>query len=173
MWRRDLPRFALMAVLLVAWIVWVQRASTPVSDTGDETYDAAYALLGEALHTAGGAAKRELLERSLEALTEVLEAHPDDVSTYVNRGNVYAELGMYPEAVADYSVAIRLAPEAVDALKNRGLAFERWGRYEDALRDYESFLARIGAMGTERRREEFAEFSGRVERLRAILHPAP
>ena len=159
------------AVLLVAWGAIQSRGVIPVfgnSAAADE-YDEAYALLSKALHTADEGRRDELLEQSLGALSEVLETHPEDVSTYINRGNVYAELGRYPEAIADYDTALRLDPEALDALKNRGLTFEQSGRYEEALRDYESFLARIKTMEDERRRAEFVEFSERVRVLRILL----
>ena len=163
------------AALLVAWGAIQGSGVIPVFGNGAavDEYDEAYALLSKALHTADEGRRGDLLEQSLNALSEVLKTHPEDVSTYINRGNVYAELGRYSEAIADYDTALQLDPEALDALKNRGLTFEQSGRYEEALRDYESFLARIETMEDERRQAEFAEFSERVRVLQVLLSSEP
>jgi serine/threonine protein kinase/WD40 repeat protein/tetratricopeptide (TPR) repeat protein len=43
--------------------------------------------------------------------TEAIRLHPQDVSAWVNRGDVYALRGDWDKAVADYAAAVRLGPD--------------------------------------------------------------
>jgi tetratricopeptide (TPR) repeat protein len=53
---------------------------------------------------------------------------------YYNRGNAYYAQQDYPQAVADYSAAIRLNPQYMNPYNNRGNAYR-------ALRDYPRAIA--------------------------------
>ena len=45
------------------------------------------------------------------------------VIDFYNRGNAYAAQGLYDQAIADFSQAIRLKSDLVDAYNNRRLAY--------------------------------------------------
>ena len=59
------------------------------------------------------------------------------VAGYVNRGNVYDDLGEFELALADYDRAIEIDPGATTAYRNRGVAYHLHGGSELALADYD------------------------------------
>jgi tetratricopeptide (TPR) repeat protein len=60
---------------------------------------------------------------------------PFTAQAYVTRATSYVEIGEYIQAVADYSVAIKLQPDNTEALYQRGLIYAQLQRYEEAIRD--------------------------------------
>ncbi|MCB0166853.1 MAG: tetratricopeptide repeat protein [Anaerolineae bacterium] len=58
------------------------------------------------------------------------------LEVYNNRGNTYANLERYDEALADYTVVIHIAPDFVPAYNNRGLTYHDLKQYDKALVDY-------------------------------------
>jgi tetratricopeptide (TPR) repeat protein len=62
-------------------------------------------------------------------------------SNYQNRGHMYANLGMYDKAFADYNMALKLDPKNGDAYWNRGVIFDSRGDNKNALSDYKNALA--------------------------------
>ncbi|HEY7427200.1 MAG TPA: serine/threonine-protein kinase [Gemmataceae bacterium] len=53
-----------------------------------------------------------------------------------NRGFAHFKKKEYPEAVADYTEAVRLDPQFAVAYNNRGLAYAAQGEHETAIEDY-------------------------------------
>jgi len=66
----------------------------------------------------------------------VIERYPDTAAIpYRNRGDVYLERDMLQEALADYSMAIRLDPSLAVAYNQRAIVYTRLGIYPRALDD--------------------------------------
>jgi tetratricopeptide (TPR) repeat protein len=59
----------------------------------------------------------------------------------VNRASIYRTQGNLALALADFSMAIELAPNNVGALLSRGALYTEQGNYELALADYNAVLA--------------------------------
>jgi tetratricopeptide (TPR) repeat protein len=72
-------------------------------------------------------------ERDLRAeerhYSRIIEKNPADSSAYVDRANVYLDLGLRARAFADYSRAIDLDPDCPIAYFNRGNLNLEEGRY--------------------------------------------
>lgn len=116
-------------------------------------------------------AEREVYQELIAYYTEAINKHPEVPElelAYHHRGSAYFRTGQYEKALADFDMAIKLAPSA-DALKNRGLAYEHLGEYEKALNDYQEFLVVIKDMPTERRATERQDFTEKVKELREKL----
>lgn len=72
---------------------------------------------------------------------ESLEARPTtNAQECYHRGMAYYELGLYDEAIRDFTLALRYAPEFADLYHNRALAKENKGDLVGAREDYESSL---------------------------------
>ena len=67
---------------------------------------------------------------------EEIEMAPQMAQVYYNRGNTYATLGRYDQALADYNQAISIAPNLAPVYNKRGFTYHKLGRYEEALVDY-------------------------------------
>lgn len=61
---------------------------------------------------------------------------PRNTHAYHNRGISYDKLGMYEEAIRDFTRVIQLEPNNVNAYFNRGSAYDSIGNYEAAVADY-------------------------------------
>jgi predicted O-linked N-acetylglucosamine transferase (SPINDLY family) len=71
---------------------------------------------------------------------QILSASPVP-EVMVNYGNVLAQLGDRPEALAQYDRALKLKKNFFEALFNRGNLFLETGRAPDALADFDSVVA--------------------------------
>ncbi len=115
--------------------------------------------------------KQALLLKAAERFTKAIYEAPDNASTYVNRGNIYAQLGQYDLAITDYNAALRIThwSGSADVIKNRGLVYEEQGKLCEALADFETFLNMIRDAPTERRARERVQFAAKVQVLRSQL----
>jgi tetratricopeptide (TPR) repeat protein len=68
------------------------------------------------------------------ALEEEILTREDRVATFVNRGIIRMNLGMYPSAEKDFDTAIALDATEADAWLNKGLLRLRQERPADAIR---------------------------------------
>ena len=62
--------------------------------------------------------------------TKCIKLKPDDTNlatAYSNRGIAYVNVGNYEDAIADYTIAIRINPDYASAYKNRGIVKEKEG----------------------------------------------
>lgn len=65
-----------------------------------------------------------------------LQLDPRNTHAYHNRGISYDKLGMYDEAIKDFTRVLQLEPNNVNAYFNRGSAYDSIGNYEAAVQDY-------------------------------------
>ncbi len=74
-------------------------------------------------------------KRAIEYLNQAIMLQPNYVRAYNSRGNAYADLGMYKNAISDYDQALRLKPDYVYAYINRGDAYYWLGQYHRSVED--------------------------------------
>ncbi len=90
-------------------------------------------------------------DRALADLNTAVEFWPGHPLGYLNRANVFFDLGQNRAALMDYSKVISLVSPGQsggqwdaalpEALRNRGTVFSRIGRYDEAIVDYQSAIA--------------------------------
>jgi len=78
--------------------------------------------------------------KAFKELDEYIKTHPLEPAPYLDRGNHWQNIKMYPEAIADYNKYIELNPYNPSAWMNRGNAHERLHHYDSALFDYNKVL---------------------------------
>ncbi len=69
------------------------------------------------------------------ALTDSALTHHDRAATFINRGAVKQDKGLYESAMVDFEAGIALEPTLGDAYVDRGAALIRLQRYDDAIAD--------------------------------------
>ncbi|MBZ0276380.1 MAG: tetratricopeptide repeat protein [Anaerolineae bacterium] len=93
----------------------------------------------------------ERLERLLDDLKRVYEAHSDEplpevnagiftAVDYNNRGLTFANLGQHERAIQDHDAAIRLNPGYALAFMNRGNSYAALGESERAIQDHDAAI---------------------------------
>ncbi len=91
---------------------------------------------------------RGAYERALQAFNKAADLLPETprllgerwAALFFYRGNAYADLGQYEQAIADYNQAIQINPQDAEAYNNRGIAYADLGQYEQATADYNQAL---------------------------------
>lgn len=78
----------------------------------------------------------ENLEKKRDLYTKAIEAKPDFLDAYINRGLVNNELLDYENSLKDYDKAISLDSKCALAYNNRGYTKYKQKDYEGALKDY-------------------------------------
>lgn len=78
--------------------------------------------------------------KALVAIDQALSLRPDAASLHNTRGNILADLGRLPEAIAAYLCAIKLQANYVKAASNLGLAYFKSGDYPAAIEAYQRAL---------------------------------
>ena len=71
-------------------------------------------------------------QANLASLTDVVQRNPNSAEAYSTRGVAYAKAGKFPEAIADFTQAIKIAPNAA-TLTNRALAYRQIGSNDAAM----------------------------------------
>jgi tetratricopeptide (TPR) repeat protein len=79
-------------------------------------------------------------EANLASLTDVVQRNPNSAEAYSTRGVAYAKIGKFPEAIADFSQAIKISPNAA-TLTNRALAYRQIGSNDAAMTDFNAAIA--------------------------------
>ncbi|MGO8989658.1 MAG: tetratricopeptide repeat protein [bacterium] len=59
------------------------------------------------------------------------------IRTHFNLGLALADLGRYPEAIAEYNESLRIKPDYAEAHYSLGDAYIKMGDRSSALREYE------------------------------------
>jgi tetratricopeptide (TPR) repeat protein len=73
--------------------------------------------------------------------SDTVTKSPDSVIARTSLGDALMETGAVDRAIAEYRVALELAPRSATVRNNLGLAYFHAGRLADALREYEQALA--------------------------------
>jgi len=68
------------------------------------------------------------------------ELNPDNADAYCKRGDAYAEIGEYGQAIADYNKAIELDSGHALAYFSRAYAYGEIGEYNKAIADYSKVI---------------------------------
>jgi len=79
--------------------------------------------------------QRQELEKAIAAHTKFIEKNPGNSTAYNNRGNVYYRVGLYQQALEDFSKAIDLDPDHAAAFNNRGNTYDKLGQPDKAIAD--------------------------------------
>jgi tetratricopeptide (TPR) repeat protein len=74
-------------------------------------------------------------QNSITLYDHTLKVTDDNWPIYNNRGNAYADLGNYSQAIDDCSRAIEINPGYAEAYYNRGNPYRRLGNYKQAIED--------------------------------------
>jgi tetratricopeptide (TPR) repeat protein len=72
---------------------------------------------------------------------QVLRADPVNPDAFTLLGAILAEDRRYPEAIAQFRNAIRIAPDCVDAWRNQGIALSDLGLLDEALASFDQVVA--------------------------------
>lgn len=78
----------------------------------------------------------------IEHYTQAIAAAPTDAVLYVKRGAAYFLAQAFDDAIADYSVAIKLDDRLDEAYFGRGMAYGRAGRLDEGIADLTVFIDR-------------------------------
>ena len=82
------------------------------------------------------AKNKDLLLSLVEIYKRIISFNKNYAEVYVNLGNVYRELNMYEESLAEYNNAIKLKPNLAEIYANRGNVLQDLKKYQEALEDY-------------------------------------
>lgn len=95
-----------------------------------------YALTGKAGVLMKPGRGREGEVKILLAKAVSIQPKANDAFGYLGRGNAYCYHGNYPQAIADYNIALTINPQFADAYNNRGNACAEKKDYKSARRDW-------------------------------------
>jgi len=85
-------------------------------------------------------AQKEYLKAALCEFSEAIKLDPNGSPYYSSRGSVHQALGMYDDALSDYSKAIDIRPKA-DYYNSRGCVYLAQGNYDDAIADFNKAIS--------------------------------
>lgn len=118
----------------------VNRDSTDIYGTGNfnyrdtlDSYHRGYSIPRDSLY-------KVYNTKAFQNLNELIKKFPRKPGPYLDRGNHYQNIKMYPEAIADYNLYIQMDPYNQSAYMNRGNAHERLKHYDSAMLDYQKVL---------------------------------
>ena len=100
----------------------------------------------KAAHDASEAAKNKDWMKAVEGFKRATEADhkwaPNYFAALVQRGAAYREQGKFPEAIADFTEAIKIKPDDADTYERRAYVYIQLKDYDKALADYTDSLKR-------------------------------
>jgi tetratricopeptide (TPR) repeat protein len=79
-------------------------------------------------------------EEALAVLDECAQLDPVPCQVFIDRAQVYTELGRHEDAVDDLTLALQRKPRSTDVLKSRASSLTRLGCLRKAMEDYVSVL---------------------------------
>lgn len=106
------------------------------------------AAKGATLNSRGGRyAKNGQFDRAIVDFNEVIRIEPKFADGYYNRGNAYAQKGLFhnsmsdfDRAIADFDEAIKLNPKDADYFASRGSWYAKKGQHDRAIADYDEAI---------------------------------
>ena len=87
---------------------------------------------------------QETIKKTTETITAGKLSGSDLADVYCLRGNAYADLARYEEALQDVNNSVRLAPNAPNPLSCRAETYFRSGQFEKSIADYSKAIS-LGA----------------------------
>ncbi len=79
--------------------------------------------------------QRKEVKDKIYTYSQIIKSDTANARAYINRGVMYAKLGLYPDAISDYHKAIRIDSTIPEAFYNRGLARARFRFTKTACMD--------------------------------------
>jgi|GEM_PF-2752163 superkiller protein 3 len=76
------------------------------------------------------------LEKGIKTQEEALQRNPQDENAWVHKGDDFADLKRYDEAIIAYDQAIQINPRDSDAWEAKGDILVKLGRSDEAIRAY-------------------------------------
>ena len=131
-----------LAAVIAATVCGVHALSSRWSLGNRASVTAAFLAVGVAAAALGTAAfcRNRAYASALALWADTVEKMPDDAGARNNLGNVLADQGRMPEAIAQYEEALRLVPGYDDPHYNLGNALAKTGRVEEAIDHYRTAL---------------------------------
>ncbi|MCD8319012.1 MAG: tetratricopeptide repeat protein, partial [Paraprevotella sp.] len=86
---------------------------------------------------------RSEYQAALEDCEHILSQSPDFAGCYYDKGNIYMQMNLWPEAIAAYTRAVDLNADFAEAYYNRGVAYILSGNHSAGVAD----LSRAGERG--------------------------
>lgn len=78
---------------------------------------------------------------AITIFNQVIEANPEHINAYLQRGFCNTLLKQYDRAVADFSAVIERKPDHAWAYTSRGSAYAKLERHAEAIADFDRVLA--------------------------------
>jgi len=75
-------------------------------------------------------------DEQIKCYTQAIKLNPEFAEAFNNRGVVYADKGLYDQAIDDCTRALEINPKDALAFNNRGNAYFDKGLYDQAIEDY-------------------------------------
>ncbi|MFH2094871.1 MAG: tetratricopeptide repeat protein [Bacteroidota bacterium] len=79
--------------------------------------------------------ERKEIKDNIYNYSQILHQDPQNAVALINRGSMYAQLGLYPDAITDYNSALRIDSTISQAYYNRGIAKARFRYTKPACLD--------------------------------------
>jgi cytochrome c-type biogenesis protein CcmH/NrfG len=126
--------------LLVGWVIGTQQVGPPrAAGVSAAAVQPAPAAQPETA-APQAQAPRPLDEAQAQALRATAEKNPSDATVRVDLGNLYFDAERYPEAVAWYQEAQKLAPKNADLSTDLGVAYYYMNQPDRALQQFAESL---------------------------------
>ena len=88
-----------------------------------------------------GKSDRDYLGELVQSLTQDLHADPNSVELLFKRGNAYLDLGLYEEAVIDYTGILQVEEIDSRVWNNRGICYRIIGETGQAISDLDKAIS--------------------------------
>jgi tetratricopeptide (TPR) repeat protein len=85
-------------------------------------------------------AQRGHYAEAIDLFSWLIDHHPDNVSSFNNRGLLYFQTGKFSQALMDYNHALQLNPRLAKVYNNRANCYVAMGDLEAAIADYETSI---------------------------------
>lgn len=85
--------------------------------------------------------EKKQYEKAIDVANEAAKRYPQDAQVYYYRGIILEAMQMYPQAVKDYKMAVKLNRTFSLGYYSMAKAYEKMGSGRDALEAYEKYLS--------------------------------